>query len=83
MLNLFNSNIADQTVSPTQMVGVRDRIAESLVGKRVTLRLGMNRVTKGIVRAVLHHADVPKLVVGLREFDLTQVLTSAPTFLKS
>jgi len=83
MLNLFKSNVADQTAGTVNMASIRDRMAESMVGKNVTIRLGMNRVTKGIVRAVLHHADVPKLLVGLREFDLNQVLTSAPTFQKS
>jgi flagellar basal-body rod modification protein FlgD len=53
--------------------------ANGMLGGTVTLQVDANTVTSGVVQAVQLVGGVPKIVVNNTPYDLSQVLTLAPT----
>ena len=64
-----------------QLNAARTEVANSMVGRTVSLMVDARRVTKGIVSGVLFESDVPKIVVNGASYDTRQVLSSWPTFI--
>jgi flagellar basal-body rod modification protein FlgD len=62
-------------------VGARQAVLEAtgLLGHTVTVSTGDTTTAQGQVTAVKVDAGVPKLVIGGSSYDLSQVLTVAPT----
>ncbi|HUA39695.1 MAG TPA: hypothetical protein VMA35_14975 [Candidatus Sulfopaludibacter sp.] len=58
--------------------GLRHRIAQSLVGRLVSLSTDSHSVTHGIVTNVLNDTGMPRIVVHGNLFDLDQILTATP-----
>lgn len=57
---------------------LRNRIAQSLVGRVVSLNVDAKTVTHGIVTNVLNDTGIPQIVVQGNLFDLDQILTATP-----
>ena len=57
---------------------VSRRIAKSMLGRSVTLRVATGETVHGIVSAVLLQGAKPRVVVAGFEYDLGQILTVAP-----
>ena len=53
--------------------------ANGMLGGTVTLQVDANTVASGVVQAVQLVGGVPKIVVNNTPYDLSQVLTLAPT----
>lgn len=54
-------------------------MAMAMIGQTVDLMADAHRITHGIVAGVITEAGIPKLVVGRRIYDLSQMLTATPT----
>lgn len=57
---------------------IRNRMAQSLVGRVVSLNVGTETITHGVVTNVLNDTGVPRIVVEGSLFDLDQILTATP-----
>ena len=64
-----------------QLGAARMDVAQSLVGRTVSLMVDARHITKGIVAGVLLESGLPKIVVNGSSYDPGQVLSSRPTFL--
>lgn len=60
---------------------VRLEMANSMVGRTVSLMVNARKITRGIVAGVLVESGVPKIVVNGASYDTHQVLSSCPAFL--
>ena len=71
--NTMSSNIASML---TQQQVLQ---ANGMLGRTVTLQVDANTIASGVVQAVQLSDGVPKIVVNNTPYDLSQVLTLAPT----
>jgi hypothetical protein len=58
---------------------IRVNMAMAMIGQTVDLMADAHRIIHGIVAGVITEAGIPKLVVGRRVYDLSQMLTATPT----
>ena len=70
-------NVLTQPVA-SSLDGVRNRMAQALVGQAVSLLVAPEIITKGVVTDVLAEADAPKIVVHGLKYNFNQILTSIP-----
>jgi len=56
-------------------------VANSMIGRAVSLMVDAQKVTRGIVVGVMLESDVPKIVVNGASYDPRQVLSIWPIFL--
>lgn len=61
--------------------GARLDVAQSLVGRTVSLMVDARNVVKGTVAGVLMEAGRPRIVVNGASYDPCRVLSSCPSFL--
>ena len=59
------------------------RIAQSLIGRAVSLHIDAQTITHGIVTGVLNDTGAPQIVVQGMLYNLEQILTSTPGSLDS
>ena len=64
-----------------RLKAARLEVANSMVGRSVSVRVDAQRVTRGIVVGVMLESDVPKIVVNGASYDPRQVLSVWPIFL--
>ena len=64
--------------SPYEVEVVARRIAKSMLGRAVTIRVAGGETIHGIVTDVLAGRRKPRIIVGGLEYPVTQVLTAAP-----
>jgi hypothetical protein len=64
--------------APLDAAVVTRRIAKSMLGRAVTIRLNNGETIHGIVTNVLAAGRKPKVVVGGLQYPMAQVLTAAP-----
>lgn len=57
---------------------LRNRMAQSLVGRVVSLSVDAKTITHGVVTNVLNDTGIPQIVVQGNLFDLNQILTATP-----
>lgn len=62
----------------SRMTRVSRRIAKSMLGRAVSLRMSTGETVHGIVTSVLLQGAKPRVVVGGFEYELGQILTVAP-----
>ena len=78
----MNTNTyAATSAAERKLKATRIDLANSMVGRTVSLMVDARHVTKGIVAGVLFEADAPKIVVNGTSYDPRQVLSSWPTFI--
>jgi hypothetical protein len=71
------------SASSMQLAGIRTHMAQAMIGHTVKLLVNAHTVARGIVTGVaVGSAGTPKLVVGGARYDISQVLTATPAYLK-
>ncbi len=78
----YRTNIRENSFT-APINGVRQRMAEALVGQAVSLAVGPKKIAHGIVTSVLAEAGVPQIVVDGMRYNFNQVLTRVPAALSS
>ena len=74
----FSSVAASSSLFRVNSAQVAARIAKSMLGRVVSIRLSSGDTIHGIVTEVLADARKPKVVVGGSEYLVAQVLIAAP-----
>jgi hypothetical protein len=74
----FSSGAASSSLFRVNSTQVAARIAKSMLGRAVSIRLGNGDTIHGIVTEVLADGRKPKVIVGGSEYLVAQVLIAAP-----
>ena len=80
MIHTHSSAVSSEGVIPA-LGEVRNHLAEAMVGKAVDLLTRAHTVRHGIVTGVICEGGNPKIIVGGRRYDVSQVLTILPASL--
>jgi len=75
--HLYNTGTASNRKA-RRFGDLHNRIAQSLIGRAVSLNVDAKTITHGIVTNVLNEAGVPQIVVQGMLYNLDQILTSTP-----